>query len=373
MISHNIFTETHNRKKLSAFILTVCTALSLMACGSSGKYEPLDQDDDSFYNIAVLQQADADNSTLEEGFIDALQDTIGSDHFKMTVYASGTKTKELKDSSLILTEGRKSLKKVSKRIKDIPVIGTQVVDFQSVLKTAYKDEEENTTGTNVTGISALPPIADQLSVLIEATDNLKQVGILYSPDDDDAIYQDKILEGYLTEAGIDWKEYIIPTDEYRAKLKKKGSSTHYKSTARLIRQAAEECSAFYISQGSELDDKAKLICKTAARHHVTTFGGDMTSGRYSLVTLYLDPYQTGYQAGEYAYRILVNGSDPGDMTIDTVDSSSETKLYTKKQAEKFDITFPKSFTEYSEFLKTYVPGTNTQRVGNGTNTSTDTE
>ena len=46
--------------------------------------------------------------------------------------------------------------------------------------------------------------------MIEATKDLQTVGILFSPEDTDAIYQNEIFEAYLDQAGIPWKEYLIP-------------------------------------------------------------------------------------------------------------------------------------------------------------------
>jgi hypothetical protein len=46
-------------------------------------------------------------------------------------------------------------------------------------------------------------------MMIEATKDVHAVGLLYSPDDTDAIAQNETLESYLTEAGIPWKEYEL--------------------------------------------------------------------------------------------------------------------------------------------------------------------
>ena len=70
----------------------------------------------------------------------------------------------------------------------------------------------------MTGISSKPNLEEQLSLLIEATPDLKSVGLLYNPEDTDGIYQNVLLEKYLDQAGIPWKEYAIPSDDIEAGL-----------------------------------------------------------------------------------------------------------------------------------------------------------
>lgn len=65
----------------------------------------------------------------------------------------------------------------------------------------------------MTGISSKPNLEEQLSLLIEATPDLQSVGLLYNPEDTDGIYQNVLLEKYLDQAGIPWKEYALPSDD----------------------------------------------------------------------------------------------------------------------------------------------------------------
>ena len=70
----------------------------------------------------------------------------------------------------------------------------------------------------------------------------------------------------------------------------------------------------------------------------------------------------GYRAGKLAYRILVNETEPGTIKITGVDVDDSLKLYQASVAEKFNMEFPKSFTEVKLFVEEYTPGDNTSRV-----------
>ena len=59
--------------------------------------------------------------------------------------------------------------------------------------------------------------------MIEATKDLQAVGLLYSPDDPLSIRINRDIEHYMDEAGIPWKEYILPSADYRTYLKEKAA------------------------------------------------------------------------------------------------------------------------------------------------------
>lgn len=75
----------------------------------------------------------------------------------------------------------------------------------------------------------------------------------------------------------------------------------------------------------------------------------------------MDSYALGYSAAKKAYRILVNGDDPGELKITNPDVEV-TKLYNKTINETFQISFPKSFHEISDFMEQYEIGSSTNRI-----------
>ena len=282
--------------------------------------------------------------------------------------------------------------------------------------------------------------------MIEATNDLQTVGILFSPEDTDSIYQNEIFEAYLDQAGIPWKEYLIPTTTeeittdveaepqnstaltpskyvaFSAKLgvdnkvealgedtvlglnstsstrvalvssfwtggkvvatpapetdeeeasesddtkKKTDSDQENQEEApvtleSVMTEAVAECSAIYIPFGSLLTDQMNTIGNIATEAGVTVVAGDTTIGENALVTLFSDPYSLGYSAGKKAVKVF-NEGDIKTIKIGYGDTDDVVKLYNGKIAEKFDMKFPKSFKEFSEFLETYEYGSSTTR------------
>lgn len=218
------------KKRFLSIALAATLGLSTVACGSNNEYESEkevneESTEDSYqYNIsALLSEDNTYNENLLKGFSDALSDYLGDEHFVITTSSiSEDATSEeiakaaVKDGSdMIFTAGKQTLSSATSATDTIPIIATGIIDFKGTLRIASLDGKswDKTTGKNVTGISSKPSIVDQVSLMIEATDDLQTVGIFFSPEDTDAIYQNEIFEAYLDQAGIPWKEYLIPASD----------------------------------------------------------------------------------------------------------------------------------------------------------------
>lgn len=215
------------KKRLLSILLAATMCLSLCAC--KGKTEVGPENDtkeesteDSYsYNISALLSKDNNmDEILLQGFSDALTDYIGDEHFTITTsYATEETPSDViaadavkANSDMIFTTGKSTLSAAADATETIPIVATDIIDFKGALRIASLNGKswDKTTGRNITGVSSKPSIVDQVSLMIEATKDLQTVGILFSPEDTDAIYQNEIFEAYLDQAGIPWKEYLIP-------------------------------------------------------------------------------------------------------------------------------------------------------------------
>ncbi len=440
------------KKRFLSLILAASMAVAMVSCGKKNSEQPISEvkdesvEDSYRYNItALLSEDNTYDKVLLQGFSDALEDYMGAEHINITTKTvSEEKSADMiassaiaKSPDMIFTTGKPTLLSASDQTDIIPIIATGIVDFKGTLRIASLNGKswDKTTGRNITGISSKPSIVDQVSLMIEATDDLQTVGILFSPEDTDAIYQNEIFEAYLDQAGIPWKEYAIPAtntstvadisekstaltpSKYVAFSAKQGvdndvvalgedtvlglNSTSSTRTALissfwqggkvlpttpeesdsedetttevsdseedipvtledLMKEICTECSAIYIPFGSLLTDQMETIGNIATEASVTIVAGDTTIGENALVTLFSDPYISGYSAGKKAVKVF-NGDDIKTIKIGSIDSDDAVKLYNGEIAEKLGKEFPKSFSEISNFLETYEYGSTTTR------------
>lgn len=230
------------KKKIVSVLLVTAMIVGLIACQSRNSSEPEKEseeesvDDSYVYNISACLSDDNEyNKILLQGFTDCLTDYLGESHISITTYTPSEETTVdqmvnsalAKSPDMIFTAGKSALTSASDATDTTPIIATGIVDFKGTLRITSLNGKswDKTTGINVTGVSSKPPIVDQVSLMIEATPDLQTVGILFTPEDTDSIYQNEIFENYLDQAGIPWKEYIVPASENETVTQEEQSST----------------------------------------------------------------------------------------------------------------------------------------------------
>ncbi len=230
------------KKRIISVLLVAALTAGLIACQNKSESKPQNEvkeesETDSYvYNIAACLSDDNDyNKILLDGFKECLTDYLGEDGFTITTYtAKEDKTCDdimnnvlAKSPDMIFTAGKTALTSASNATDTVPIIATGIVDFKGTLRITSLNGKswDKTTGMNVTGVSSKPPIVEQVSLMIEATEDLQTVGILFSPEDTDSIYQNEIFESYLDQAGIPWKEYIIPSTSNTLTITEEQNST----------------------------------------------------------------------------------------------------------------------------------------------------
>lgn len=348
------------KKLLVLAIITIMACALLCSCEKSktSNANNTTEKKEKNYTIGICQPENNEYyNQITRGFSDGINDYFQDSNLNIVIrVGDNANTNQINDEllassvSLIFEEESNALLDISSKTTEIPIVATGVMDFCSTLN-IQKDEKDTSTSvytkSNITGISTLPNIPDTLSMLIEATPNLQNVGILYKPIEQDSIYQVEEMKKLLTEANIPYNEYI---DE----------STTYNKT--LITNACNECSCIYIPANSSLTNYIDSIESITSKAQIPTIGGDEYLGNSTLVSMYYDPYDIGYKCAKIAYNILEEDSDPGKIEIESLKHSNGQKLYNKKIAEKLNASFPKSFKEINTYFSTYIPGSNTTRV-----------
>ena len=256
---------------------------------------------------------------------------------------------------LIFALGENALVSAHNQTTTIPIVSCGVMDYERVLNLPQTRQENSTwdglTKMNITGVSSLPNMSDILSMMIEATPDIASVGILFNPDDADSIYQNQILEKYLDQAGIAWKEYEFYSPDI--------SNSTVREIAGL---ACRESSVLYIPAESSLNQHQDIIKNVALEYSIPTVGGDEYIGNRTLVSMYNDPFDQGYEAAKSAYDILISDKNPDSIAVKQCNTETEQKLFDREISDKLDRHFPKSFKEREDFLATYKIGSKTTRV-----------
>lgn len=313
----------------------------------------------SDYNIGIAlsyENSDYVNTYNAEmlGFKAALSENAGEDAISYEVNSDPIHDdidlvydQYLMDKDLIFAIGDTSLKAGVAKTEEVPIVATGVIDFYDALGLHSADRYiwSRKSNRNVTGVSTLPALAEQLSVMIEVTPEIDTVGLFYVAGNMEEIYQNTLMEKYLKEAGINWMEYPINPEP----------ESPEQELSFITAKAVSECSILFLPAGEGLKPYAPYITSIAENNAKYTFGGDEVVGQYTTISTFEDPYQKGYKAGEMAYKILYKNKEPGEMKVG-LSNGSINKLYNKPVLDAMGVSLPKSFKEFSEFFESYTPG-----------------
>lgn len=322
-------------KKVMATTLVATMTLSLVACGGSDKKS---DSKNKTYKVGICQLVEhpaLDAAT--KGFKEALKKKLG-DKVKFDEQSAQGESANCativnsfvsSQVDLILANATAPLQAAANATGDIPILGTSVTDYATAL--AMKDFK-GTTGINVSGTSDLAPLDEQADLLLEMFPDAKTVGMLYCSGEPNSKFQVEKVEEYLKEKKVECKDY---------------SFTDSNDIAAVVQNAVKKCDVIYIPTDNTAASNTNVIDSIARPAGVPIIAGEegICKG-CGVATLSISYYDIGYESGEMAYDILVNGKDIKKMEIKY--APKVTKKYNKEIADKLKIEVPEGYEEIGE-------------------------
>ena len=260
------------------------------------------------YNIGIcqlVQPAALDAAT--QGFKDALTEKLGEGNVKFdeqnasgdsancTTIVSGFVSTGV---DLILANATAPLQAAAQATADIPVLGTSVTDYATALDIS---DWTGTVGNNISGTSDLAPLDQQAAMIQEMFPNAKTVGLLYCSAEPTSVYQCDVIEGYLTEMGLETTRYAF-TDT---------------NDVTSVTQAAAASDVIYIPTDNTAASNTEAIANVVIPEKVPVVAGEegICKG-CGVAALSISYYDLGYKTGEMAAEILADGADVSTMPVE---------------------------------------------------------
>ena len=311
-------------KKVLMFCLMICMLATLVACN----------DDKTTIGIIQFDEHPALDKTTE-GFIAALADEgfVDGKNIKIDFKsASGdpANAETIADQfvnekkSLIFAIATPAAQSAAQKTQDIPIVVAAVTNPEN---SGIVDSNEK-PGGNVTGVSDLTPVVEQVDLLLELLPNTKKVAIMYTNSEDNSRYQAELAKKALDALGILWVDASV-------------------SDISQIQQVTEslvgKVDAIYIPTDNSIAKGISTITMVASEHGIPCVVGEegMVNGG-GLATIGIDYYNIGYLAGKQAAKILRGESVPADMPIEYLGEDEREIVINKKVADELGITIPES-------------------------------
>ena len=298
-------------KKLTALLLTLAMAISMTACGGSEPAPSEGGETAETLKIGILQLIEHNAlDSAREGFVQALADnglvdgeTIVLDYQNAQGDPSNLSTMSQRfvnnDSDLVLTIATGAAQSMASNTSDIPILFTAVTDPVDAGLVASNEAP----GGNVSGTNDMSPIAQQVDLMLQLKPETKTVGLLYNSSEDNSILQIDIVKGVLEEKGIAWVEQTV---------------TNSADVQQAAQSVIGKVDAVYLPTDNVIASAMPIVAQVANEAKVPVICGEenMVIGG-GLATLGLNYYNLGYQTGEMAVRILVDGADISTMPVES--------------------------------------------------------
>lgn len=334
--------EKKMKKKLTALLLSAAMVFSLAACGStqtatsaapSVSAAASGAAEGKTYTIGIcqlVQHVALDAAT--KGFKQALTDKLG-DKVKFDEQNASNDTATCaticnqfvsSKVDLIMANATPALQAAQTATSTIPVLGTSVTDYGTALGIS---DWSGKSGTNVSGTSDLAPLDKQADIIKELFPDAKKVGILYCSAEPNSAYQSKVITGYLKKLGYTCKDYTF------------SDSNDLQS---VVTTCANDSDVIYVPTDNTVASNAAIIKNVCLPLKKPVVAGEegICSG-CGVATLSISYYDLGYETGEMAYDILVNGKKPGEMEVQF--APKFTKEYNAEICKELGITPPSDY------------------------------
>ena len=207
-------------------------------------------------------------------------------------------------------------------LDDITVIYSAVTDpVDAGLVTSFAKGEKN-----VTGVSDMTPVKDQITFLMKLK-KIKRLGHIYASHEANAVTLAKMAKSACQELGIEFIETTV------------SNSSEVKQAAQSI---AGRIDAFYLSTDNTVISALSAVADVAKANNIPIMSADPSSAeKFGVLAAWgFDYYKMGRATGRLISRIL-NGEKPESIgTVFMTDPSDVDLLINLDVAKSLGITFP---------------------------------
>lgn len=249
------------------------------------------------------------------------------DHNTLSTIADRFVNREV---DLILAIATPSAQAVAARTDTIPIVGTAITSYTR----AELIDSDEVPGGNITGTTDMNPVKDQIQLGLELVPDIQTVGLIYSSQEANSVYQIEIAKKAIEELGLQYEERTVEnTNEVQQAM------------TSLVRSA----DLIYIPTDNVIASAMAIVADVANNAGVATICGEINmvkSGGFA--TMGIDYFDLGMKAASMAVEVL-EGADPATMPIQTVPGDEIT--INEEVVEILGIEIPERFQGYVQALE----------------------
>ncbi len=315
----------------------LAAAALLSGCGSDGATKAKGEK----IKIGVVQSVQ--HGSLDEanrGFVDGLkergydeskvvfdQQNAQGDQSNLKTIVSKFRTEK---PALICAISTQAAQVAANEITDIPIVGTAITNFT----TAKLVKNDDKPGGNVTGVSDLAPIENQMELAGKLFPSAKNVGLIYCASEVNSEVQANSMKSYCRSHKLHVEERVV---------------NNVNDVQQIAESFVGKVDYIYVPTDNTLaSSMATLIIVTDENKIPVIVGADLMAKDGALAAISVDFYQLGKQTGALAADILDGKVKPADAPIQH--QKDYTLMINHKSAEILGITIPEEIRKNAQLV-----------------------
>jgi len=325
------------RKPLALIVALSLFAILLAACADNTPAAPATPADNVPFQIGIIQLVEHPALCAARiGFLRAFEEAgIAIEYDYQNAQRDVTTLSTIADRfvnnnvDLVLAIATPSLQTMAAATEDIPIVGSAITSYE---RAGVVDSNE-APGRNVTGASDMNPVRAQIEMILEFMPNLQTLGIVYSTNEPNSIYQAELAMAVAESLGL-----AVVT----------GTVTTTGDVQQNTLSVANRADAIWIPTDNTHADAMPIVGQVSIDTQTPVFPGENNMVmRGGIATLSIDYYALGFQSGQMAIEILTSGGNPATMPIRFAESYEY--IINGYMIEALGLTIPAQFADYVWF------------------------
>lgn len=288
--------------------------------------------------VQIVQHGSLDEAN--RGFVDGLkkrgydeskvefdQENAQGDQSNLKTIISRFKGEKM---NLICAIATPAAQAAANEIRDVPIVGTAITDYVSA-KLVQNNEKP---GGNLTGVSDLAPMENQMEMGLALVPQAKTIGLIYCSSEVNSEIQANMMKDYCSKHGLAVEERTV-------------------NNVNDIQQVAEslvgKVDFIYVPTDNTLASSIPTLMKVTDANKIPVIvGADLMVKDGALAALSVDYYKLGLQTGELAADILDGKVKPESAPIQH--QKEFTIVINKQDAEILGIKIPDEIAKNAQMV-----------------------
>lgn len=216
-------------------------------------------------------------------------------------------------------------------ISDAPIIFSAVTDPVD----AGLVPDWDTPGENITGVSDMNPVDEQLQLITEVVEDVEVIGVPYSSAESNSVVQVDAAKEAADELGVEIQEVAV---------------TNTSEVAQGV-ESFSNVDAIYVPTDNTVVSGLETVISYGIDNQIPVFAAESDSVERGTVGTYgLNYYEHGRQAGEMALSIMTGEADIADTPTALADEAAMEYTFNQDAADQMGVDIPQDLLDQANMV-----------------------